>query len=258
MLPRPVVLFACALGGVAASGCLASVPAPRPLEQRHTPAARASKVAPLASTDASLREAIREAAERGPRAPQAVWSDLSTVAPLERDPMPPASLDRDGAARLPPETVRRVVRQRFGSLRGCYQRGLAKDPHLAGRFVVQFDIRPDGLVERARELEPSVPDRGVRGCLLQSFFDLRFPAAPSPTPGIRYALALGRGTADPKLSLGAATRAAEPPPPGFEEALTSGRPVTQEGSKPSSESAEGARASKPTACDPDDPLCDAL
>src|SRR5262249_10256346 len=62
---------------------------------------------------------------------------------------------RMGAAsvsgRLPPEVIQRIVRQNFGRMRLCYERGLAHNPSLQGRVVTRFLIAPNGAVKSVND-----------------------------------------------------------------------------------------------------------
>src|SRR6187402_2431056 len=49
---------------------------------------------------------------------------------------------------LPQETVMRTVRQNFGRFRLCYEKGLSRNPALAGKVELRFAIERDGSVSR--------------------------------------------------------------------------------------------------------------
>jgi hypothetical protein len=78
------------------------------------------------------------------------------------------------SGRLPPEAVQRVIRQRFGRFRGCYQRGLLRDAGLTGRVVVRFVIDRDGAVPAAVDGGSDLPDPEVIACVLSEFGGLTF------------------------------------------------------------------------------------
>ncbi len=100
-------------------------------------------------------------------------------------------LARGVNGRLPPETIRQVVREQFGRFRQCYEAGLSRDPKLTGKIVVRFVIGRDGTVSNAApsplpaspELPPnapevpetSMPDDEVTKCVVDAFKDLEFP-----------------------------------------------------------------------------------
>ncbi|MBK6698282.1 MAG: AgmX/PglI C-terminal domain-containing protein [Myxococcales bacterium] len=82
---------------------------------------------------------------------------------------------------ISPEAVRQVVRPALGTLRRCYDVGLATDAHLEGRVVVAFEIDGTGRVRSARDQGSVLPSRSVVDCVVMAFQKLRFPA-PSGGP----------------------------------------------------------------------------
>jgi hypothetical protein len=81
---------------------------------------------------------------------------------------------------LPPAEIHRVVRDSFGPLRQCYERGLRENPSLHGRVLVNFLVGPDGTVRRVSDLGSEMPDGAVVSCVARVFCGLVFP---SPTGG---------------------------------------------------------------------------
>jgi TonB family protein len=80
----------------------------------------------------------------------------------------------DGA--LTQAEVTRVVSRYGGSLRYCYERGLAKsDGKLAGEIRVDFTIGATGVVSRASLGSASLSDPSVQSCVLSRFRRMRFP-----------------------------------------------------------------------------------
>jgi len=78
-------------------------------------------------------------------------------------------------AGLPPEVVLRITRQNFGRFRVAYERGLKRNPSLAGRVVVRFTIGRDGSVLQASDGGSSLTDSAVIHDVVRSFVDLGFP-----------------------------------------------------------------------------------
>lgn len=77
--------------------------------------------------------------------------------PRTDEPSPKAEVD--GA--LDKDLIRRIVRAHIGEVRYCYDEGLAHDPELAGRVVVDFVIGAEGKVTRSTaesDMEGDVPD----------------------------------------------------------------------------------------------------
>jgi hypothetical protein len=77
--------------------------------------------------------------------------------------------------RLPPEVIRRIVRQNFGRFRMCYEQGLARNPNLEGRVGVRFVIGRDGAVSNAGNGGSDIPDSAVVSCVVSAFYGLSFP-----------------------------------------------------------------------------------
>jgi hypothetical protein len=128
--------------------------------------------------------------------------------------------------------------------------------------VVSFTIGSDGRVWRAEEELATFPDRDARRCLLQRFFELRFPEPPEQRLTIRYPLLITSGGSRPPEPLRDARRAAAPPPPGFAEAMRSGRRVSEATEAPAREAPAREAPAPQTApakpCRDDDPMCPAL
>jgi hypothetical protein len=79
------------------------------------------------------------------------------------------------SGRLPPEIIRRIVRQNFGRFRLCYENGLKNNPNLQGRVNVRFVIARDGSVSNVGNAGSDLPDSGVVSCVVRAFYGLSFP-----------------------------------------------------------------------------------
>jgi hypothetical protein len=101
----------------------------------------------------------------------------------------PPHVHDDGAtlssAALPPEVVRRIVRQNFGRFRLCYENGLRTDPTLAGSVRTRFVIEADGAVGTVSDAGSLMSDAGVVACVQRAFGGLAFPV---PTGGVPMAV----------------------------------------------------------------------
>lgn len=86
----------------------------------------------------------------------------------EADPLAPRG-------RLDPAVIQRVVRANFGAFRACYERGLTKNPELAGRVQVRFVIERDGSVSHAADDGSTMPDRAVTECVVRAYSKLSYP-----------------------------------------------------------------------------------
>ena len=76
-----------------------------------------------------------------------------------------------------PDVVRRVVRAHIKDIRVCYNRGLERDPSLAGRVAIQFTIGPEGTVKSSvvQSSTLSVADRSTADCIAAAALQWRFP-----------------------------------------------------------------------------------
>jgi hypothetical protein len=77
--------------------------------------------------------------------------------------------------RLPPEVIERIVKQRFGRFRLCYEAALKTNPTLTGRITVKFVIDRTGAVAAARDGGSDLPDANAVACVVRAFGDLSFP-----------------------------------------------------------------------------------
>ena len=80
----------------------------------------------------------------------------------------------DGTGALDPQSVNRIIGQRMGAIKGCYERALRRNPDLKGKLVIRFTISGSGKVTAARtvhnDLTPDVGD-----CVSSAFKRFRFP-----------------------------------------------------------------------------------
>lgn len=72
------------------------------------------------------------------------------------------------------EVIRRVAKSHTSEIRACYNQGLAKDPDLAGRVMIDFQINPKGKVASARP-RGEFPDPKVAKCVAASVRRWQFP-----------------------------------------------------------------------------------
>lgn len=93
------------------------------------------------------------------------------------------------SAGLPPEVVRRIVRQNFGRFRLCYENGLVKNPKLVGTVDTRFTIEKSGAVTNLVDGASTLPDAAVRQCVQRAFTGMSFPQPESTTVSVRYSLA---------------------------------------------------------------------
>jgi TonB family protein len=248
---------------VLALGCTAAE-MPRPPASPASPkrpaavAAAAPAAAPapdpeLEKLHAGIEAALAPRASAPTRSPEA---ELAPIPPLSREPQVDPAVDSSPSARLPPDSVRRVVRLAAGRFRNCYQDALRRAPKIQGRVVVRFVIGPDGAVSSAQEESATLADRIGRQCVLAAFFDLRFPIPPGQNITVSYPLLFSTASADEPVALHDARRVAEAPPPGFEAAFRAGRPVP--GPAPSQHQPTKEPAASASGCTAGDPMCPGL
>jgi MYXO-CTERM domain-containing protein len=79
------------------------------------------------------------------------------------------------SAGLPSEAVQRTVRQNFGRLRLCYERGLATNPNLQGTVTTALEIDAKGAVTSAKNGSTDLADSAVVECVTRTFRTISFP-----------------------------------------------------------------------------------
>lgn len=77
--------------------------------------------------------------------------------------------------RLPPEVIKRIIRQNFGRFRLCYENGLRLNPVVQGRVSTKFVIGADGSVTTAADAGSDMPDQNVVQCVIRAHGNLSFP-----------------------------------------------------------------------------------
>ncbi len=95
---------------------------------------------------------------------------------------------------LDKDVIRRVVRAHINEVRNCYNVGLARDPLLAGRVAIQFQIGNTGKVPMAVVAKSTVKDDRVGNCIAKAVRRWKFPR---PRDGgmviVTYPFLLSRG-----------------------------------------------------------------
>jgi TonB family protein len=76
-------------------------------------------------------------------------------------------LDRD--------IIRRIIRAHINEVRSCYGQGLRKDPTLAGRVVIDFEIESTGKVDTSSVRESTLSDASVGNCIGKAVRRWKFP-----------------------------------------------------------------------------------
>jgi len=101
--------------------------------------------------------------------------------------------DTKVSGRLPPEVIRRIVRQNYGRFRLCYEQGLGRNPNLEGRVTVRFVIGRDGAVSNVSNGGSDLPDSNVVGCVVKAFYGLSFPKPEGGIVTVSYPIILQPG-----------------------------------------------------------------
>lgn len=86
-------------------------------------------------------------------------------------------LDRD--------QIEQVIRRNIGQITYCYEQGLQKEPNLAGRVTVKFQIAGSGHVSIASVKDSSVRSVQVEGCIVSKLRNWTFP---KPHGGVNVAV----------------------------------------------------------------------
>ncbi len=76
---------------------------------------------------------------------------------------------------LPPEVIQRIVRQKLGVIRLCYEKAMTKDPTLGGKVAVKFTIDATGAVSAAAAADTTIPDAEMVTCVVGAVRGLSFP-----------------------------------------------------------------------------------
>lgn len=97
-----------------------------------------------------------------------------------------------GSGSIDSSSLSSVMRQRQRDIQRCYERGLARDPELSGRFMLEFTIGSDGRVTDAR-LPTNELGEDVGTCIVGAVRRWRFDAPDGGEVTVRrpYILASG-------------------------------------------------------------------
>jgi Ca-activated chloride channel family protein len=101
------------------------------------------------------------------------------------------------SGRLPPEVVKRIVRQNFGRFRLCYEKGLRNNPELEGRVTIAFTIGADGTVVTSTDGGSTLPDSAVKSCVVAGVRGLAFPAPEGGVVTVRFPVMFSPADASP-------------------------------------------------------------
>jgi len=76
---------------------------------------------------------------------------------------------------LSPDAIQRAMRKYISGVKDCYERSLKRDPKLAGKVVVGFEISTAGAVSEVEFPTDNVGSTEMRGCIKTRARSWRFP-----------------------------------------------------------------------------------
>ncbi len=76
---------------------------------------------------------------------------------------------------LSPDKIQRAMRKYLGAVKDCYERALKRNPKLAGKIVIGFEITERGKVEEFSFPVDNVGNADVRSCIKRRSRSWRFP-----------------------------------------------------------------------------------
>lgn len=117
-------------------------------------------------------------------------------------PAPPPDGDRTDYA-LDRDSIRRVIYVHIKQIRHCYQLALMKQPALAGKVILSFDITPLGQVEELGIRETNLQSSELLSCVCDALRTWEFPRAPFAGGNIRiiYPFAFRPKIPDPPVGI---------------------------------------------------------
>ena len=213
-LKRFAVLFVAACGGsetpIATTPCPSVAPAAQPVvdagsDDAAALADSAADASATTSVDAAVAGALAVRDFVVARMAVATLKTIPSPAPRAREPSRPPSPPRGGfgahairapyffestfriSEGLPPEVVRRIVRQNYGRMRLCYEDDLRIAPPRKEKVTVRFAIGRDGEVALA---EPLAGDAtaGFAECYARAFARLSYPQPMNDLVVVEYGM----------------------------------------------------------------------
>lgn len=173
--------FAATLGLVvlmAACGARSPTPAqpPASTQDSHTEAMAADAPAPMPAADDAADEddATQGDAEEGGSATDGDRYSAG-VRQQHRPNSPRVAMGTNAASvrgDLDKSTIRRYLLRRIPKMRYCYEKELLENPELEGALTVDFEITPQGLVEK---VEASGLQESVGDCVSETIRTIQFP-----------------------------------------------------------------------------------
>jgi len=87
----------------------------------------------------------------------------------------PRRLGSSARGKLDKSVIRRVVTRNTRSVKLCYERGLAKNPKLAGKVTMKFIVGPTGSVDSAVVADSTLGNSDVESCIAEQVKTWIFP-----------------------------------------------------------------------------------
>lgn len=85
------------------------------------------------------------------------------------------------------QSVRGTVRENLAAVKSCYDDSVKKNPNLAGKVVLEWDVDDTGSVKRALVKTSTLNDPDTENCMLDKLKATKFPpAAKGITTNIIY------------------------------------------------------------------------
>ena len=137
-------------------------------------AAALALTVPVFDAQAALPVRLRSAA-----APAPTSSAMAMPLPTPPPPAPPPDIFPRLHQGLSAEVVRRVIWVHINQIKYCYQQALFKQPTLAGRMVVNFQVNPLGQVLELQVRETNLQSPQLLSCISDSMRGWEFPPTPS-------------------------------------------------------------------------------
>jgi hypothetical protein len=106
-------------------------------------------------------------------------SAMALPLPTPPPPAPPPDLFPRIGQGLSADVIRRVIWVHINQIKYCYQQALFKQPTLAGRMVVNFQVNPHGQVLDLSVRETTLESPQLVTCVSESMRGWEFP--PTPT-----------------------------------------------------------------------------
>lgn len=76
------------------------------------------------------------------------------------------------------QAIRATVRENLATVKGCYTDAIKRNPNLAGKVVLEWDVDDTGAVKRALVKSSTLNDAATETCMIDKLKATRFTPAP--------------------------------------------------------------------------------